>query len=411
MPPVYIPQDIIAYIVEILAQGYTNRDTEGRAALRKCFLVSRCFCYHTRRLLFRSIALYDSPQSQFFNRIARLREVMVPESNPRLGMVSFIQRFDVRITCTPKRTLQTNREAGLALVLDAFRRPESNLRMFHLNVSYGVRWATLGSNVQELFLAVLRSPTLSLIRLHGLEEIPRGVFNGIICQNFYISKTTMCKPRQVRTNRPTLNLPKKKRPPRPVSSNEPQADPSSASNSHPLHLRKLTMSITSQDYVCTRTMTGSPIDLGPFSNLTTLALHYLIPETHTYSFLLTNFPSVVGILESSTPCPSLADLHLCFHSRYRSINNLVRLHQAPVWSGLDALLSKPQLASVREMKVTFTMEIAADHPTLEDRAKFLADAVPRFRQAFHVLSTSSWIDFAVKILEYPRHVESIIQSL
>ncbi|KDR79927.1 hypothetical protein GALMADRAFT_242057 [Galerina marginata CBS 339.88] len=427
----HFPHDITTLIIDILGEGLLDPDdTDCCPALANCLLVSRSFCHHSRRHLFRAVALQNSPVDSFFERVAQLREIMAPRSNPLLGMISYIRVFSVEVLSDPSKTVYRKNGPGLATILEAFLHFESHLEDFGF-WGCDIQWKRLGQTVHNLIQSIVRSPSLSTIHLSGLDGMPVSVLTGASCKNLHLRRLTMgnC----VDDGASTLNLeiiPQLQLeafatdntfPLEYLSSNGPRAELPNVSTSPFSHLRKLVLefnstqecreapivllkvmgSLQEMDVVLRTARLPHPkfifptINIGRFPKLQMLRLEQQYWSSSTFS--PENSPSVVSILHPTMPCMSLERLDLHFNT-HCIVNSMSPLHEAPIWCNIDALLSPSQFPSLKRVGLLFSMDLYMPvHLGPSARAEFLADAVPRLREAFPLLSISNSIEFTVEI--------------
>ncbi|KDR79939.1 hypothetical protein GALMADRAFT_1170651 [Galerina marginata CBS 339.88] len=186
-----IPQDVVSLIIDTLGVGLLDETDRGcRKALQECLLVSRAFCHLSRLQLFRCVTVFDSHQDTFFDRVAKLRDIMIPQHDPQLGILSYIRIFKIKTLYKP-RALYTKQDMGLCVVLEALRDSRAHLSEFWFDACQTVQWDKLGSNVQELICSILRFPSLSAIHLRGLEGVPYSILFGVTCRNLNLSKVVV----------------------------------------------------------------------------------------------------------------------------------------------------------------------------------------------------------------------------
>ncbi|KDR79926.1 hypothetical protein GALMADRAFT_242055 [Galerina marginata CBS 339.88] len=248
----HFPHDITTLIIDILGEGLLDEDdTDCRPVLANCLLVSRSFCHHSRRHLFRAVSLQNSPIDSFFERVAQLREIMAPLSNPLLGMIKYIKVFSVEIFSDPTKTVYREHDAGLATILKAFIRSDSHLEEFGLWGCY-IQWQRLGRTVHNLIRSIIRLPSLSTIHLSGLDGVPVSILTGASCKNLHLRKLKMGECTNGRAS--TLNVPQLQLeafatddsfPLEYLSSNGRRAELPNVSTSPFSHLKKLALELDS----------------------------------------------------------------------------------------------------------------------------------------------------------------------
>ncbi|KDR79925.1 hypothetical protein GALMADRAFT_242054 [Galerina marginata CBS 339.88] len=427
-----LSHDITALIIDTLGEGLKDPyDTDCCPALANCLLVSRSFCHHSRRHLFRSISLQNSPIDNFFERVAQLREIMAPRSNPLLGMISYIRVFSVEIFSNPRPTVYMRNRAGLTTILKAFFRFESHLEEFGL-LGCDIQWNMLGQSVHKLIGSIFRLPSLSSIYLCGLEGVPISILNGANCKNLHLRRLKMGNYTNGRASTPKFEKVPQLRleafatdnsfPLEYLSSNGPRALLPNVSTSPFSHLKKLALEFNSEhsrktlivlsevmrslremdivfltrrwpysDYI----LELPTFNIGQFPKLQVLRIEQQHWSSSTFS--AEESSSMVSILDSTMPCVSLERLDLHFNTLCNP-NSDRPLHESPIWRNIDALLSKSQFPSLRRVDLLFIMDLQTPGPHGPIvRAEFLADAIPQLREAFPLLSISNSIEFTVEI--------------
>ncbi|KDR79923.1 hypothetical protein GALMADRAFT_222853 [Galerina marginata CBS 339.88] len=417
------PPDITARIIDVLGEGLLDlANLDCLKALAKCLLVSRTFCHHSRRHLFRSVRLKDSPQKTFFDRVALLREIIAPRSNPHSGIISYIKVFRVDISRQPGPTLYTKKDEGLAIILEAFLLFGSRLEEFNF-VGLGVDWHKLGRTVQERLCSIIRTPSLSVIHLAGLDGVPTSILTGITCK-----KLSLCRLKtdnilhEAASNLEWANIPQLRLeyfntdntfPLKYVSSNGPWTDLPNNPTSPFACLKKLALKINSQQHhqeslkvllgvksslqemeiVLTSNGITAAIDIGQFPRLQKLRLQQ---QNIDISYIF--FPAVIRILNPATPCISLKQLDLRFTSHYSySPTACTPLHRMTVWPRIDAFLSTPQFPSLNRVRLLLDFGISSGHRRPLASTDLLLNEVPRLRESFPMLSYSDSVEFTVEI--------------
>ncbi|KDR70386.1 hypothetical protein GALMADRAFT_159883 [Galerina marginata CBS 339.88] len=199
--PVHLPTEIKDLIIDELdidIDGFSEETTVNRAALRSCLFVSRHFRQRARRLLFRSIYLYDDEGLPHFReRLFRLHQLIEsPANDHSLGIVSDIRNFSIMAEFgdheegsddesedgEEESTVANVTVKYLPGILKALMTGAHNLRHFHMESSaesdlMGCNWTALPSEVRSTVRVLLTLRPLWCLEMRNFNEVPNDFFH------------------------------------------------------------------------------------------------------------------------------------------------------------------------------------------------------------------------------------------